>query len=191
MKKTILGLLCGVLIMGIATGCSNDSKKNNELSNNSSSEGSLNSKYQLKINGTELGFPFKLEKLLNIGLEISENDIEKIKNSTSEWERVSLVGDVFTVADFIIESNENINNAKVIGVAIPMHDVEKNYVLEFNGLKREVSTLHDVLEEFGDPEIPEEIDETLYIYSLSYDGGKLIFDFREGILTSMQYIGDK
>lgn len=190
MKKVIFGVLCGVLILSIATGCDNSNSENNNSLNNNSNESSSSSKYQLKINGTVLGFPFKLEKLLNMGLEISESDMEKLKNSSNEYEYVNLIGDVFTVADLFVVPNKNINDAMVIGIRMPEQEVEENYVLELNGLKRGKSTIDDVLNQFGNPEQPQEIDKTLYINTFSYNGGKLIFGFQEGVLISIQYLED-
>ena len=195
MKKIIIGLLVFCCLATCLTGCGNKettNDNNNDISTNVSEnndENTSNAEYFIKINNKKLDFPCKLDEFFDVGLKLNSSDESKLQNSSAEYEMVNLESDGLPVVQaFVKPGKENSKNLTVIGFAIPSY-VSEGFDMEFNGLIKGQSTIDDVLNEFGNPEIPEQIDKTQYINTLSYKGGKLIVSTEDNKFSAAQYIG--
>lgn len=195
MKKIIIGILVLCCFTVSLTGCGNEgnsNKNNNDQKANimdSETENSSKESYFIKINNKKIEFPCKLKKFTDIGLTLNSNDEILLQNSSAEYEMVNLESNGLPIIHvFIKPGKDDMTNLTVIGFSIPSY-VSDGFDIEFNGLIQGQSTLEDVLSEFGNPEIPEQIDKTQYINALSYKGGKLIVSTEDNKFSSAQYIG--
>ena len=196
MKKIIIGLLVLCCLATCLTGCGKNEDADTTKGNNDTSVSeSANNKetkgdFSVEINGKKINLPCKLADFKAVGLEISQDSENLLKSETTSHQRVSLVADYFEVMDiYVSTTKDNLSKAKVVGVSIP-NQIYDNWDIKFNNLVRGESTLDDVLQLFGDPELPEEIDESKFIYSLHYMNSDLIISIRDGKYASVQYKGD-
>lgn len=195
MKKIIMGILILCCFTVSLTGCADEgnlNKNNNDQKANimdSETENRSEESYFIKINNKKIEFPCKLKKITDIGLTLNSNDEIILQNSSAEYEMVNLESNGLPIIHvFVKPGKDDVTNLTVIGFSIPSY-VSDGFDIEFNGLIQGQSTLEDVLSEFGNPEIPEQIDKTQYINALSYKGGKLIVNTEDNKFSSAQYIG--
>lgn len=193
MKKLIVSILMICCLLSCMTACGDkENADNNDKTPNlsdSSAQENINSEYFIKINDKKIDFPCKLNKFTDIGLSLNTSDEVKLQNSSSEYEMINLESNGLPVIQaFVKPGKESAKKLTVIGFSIPSY-VSEGFKMEFNGLIKGESTLDDVLKEFGNPEIPEQIDKTQYIITLSYNGGKLIVSTEDNKFSSAQYIG--
>lgn len=195
MKKLIVCVLVLCCLAVCLTGCGNkenQNKDNNDKTSNvtdNTEQNNSNAEYFIKINNKKIEFPCKLNKFVDIGLSLNSSDEAKLQTSSAEYEIVNLESNGLPVIQaFVKPGKENAKNLTVIGFSIPSY-VSEGYDIEFNGLIKGQSTIDDILNEFGNPEIPEQIDKTQYINTLSYNGGKLIVSTEDNKFSAAQYIG--
>ena len=195
MKKIIVSILVLCCLCASLTGCGNKEMptgNNNDITTSitdNTEQNNSNAEYFIEINNKKIEFPCKLNKFIDIGLSLNSSDEVKLQTSSSEYEMVNLESNGLPVIQaFVKPGNESAAKLTVIGFSIPSY-VSEGYEMKFNGLIKGQSTIDDVLNEFGNPEIPEQIDKTQYINTLSYNGGKLIVSTEDNKFSAAQYIG--
>lgn len=196
MKKLIVCVLVLCCLAVCLTGCGKKEEADIKNDNNGTivSESEDNNKktsdFCVEINGKKINLPCKLDDFKDAGLELSADSENLLKSETTSQQRVSLEADGLEVMDiYVSTTKDNLNKAKVVGVSIP-NQIYDDWTIKFNNLVRGESTLDDVLQLFGNPELPEEIDESKFVYSLHYKNSSLIVHIKDSKYASVQYKGD-
>ena len=196
-KKLFLSLICGFLVLGLATGCGNSQTNSDGGINNNSNQNEEKQGYQVKVNNTEFYFPCKLEKFLNAGFSISEEERQRVLTTTEEHIYSQLdyhnkwLGGVFGV--YIKPNGSNIKDAVVLGVKMAT-ELENDLIYYIEGLEiSENTTVKDVINKLGQPEEPTTYDENAYILAFIYrkDNRQLTFSFVSGKLNSVYLFPEK
>lgn len=193
MKKLLIGLSCCLTILGLTTGCGSNKVNidTNTSSGNSSNEISDNKGYQMKINDNVFYFPFELEKLLNIGFSITEENKQRVLSTTEDYIYIGLdynnkwLGGTFGV--YIKPNGDDIKNAIVLGVKTASeHD--EDLICHIEGLEISYeTTVEDVVNKLGKPEEPKSYNDDDYILAFIYrkDNRQLTFSFISGELNAI------
>lgn len=192
-KKLFLSLICGNLILGLATGCGkNDLSMENkqEVGNNN---GDISA--TVEVNGTKLQIPCKIQDLKDAGFVLNLSDDEIDKQLKDSGKVFTGINDMMLVGDGVHIIGEDFNNAQVIGVSLAQTPIEtEKYTI--NGLQVGEATLQEVIDIFGQPTDPKEYepnDYTLFLNFGDYDyksfrGYELMMTFHSGTLIEFEYI---
>lgn len=199
MKKVIFGVLCGVLILSIATGCGSNKPTvdTNNGSNTGSNESTELKGYQIKINDTAFNFPCKFEKFMNAGYTMTQEDANRVLASTQDDEYVNIMDkndewqrDIFGI--YIRPNGNDIKDAIVEG-GIWRSSYDENFAYYLEGLELGEATVQDIINRLGKPEEPKSFDENEFLLTFIYNQNKqqTTLNIVDGKLNAVYIFGEK
>ena len=193
MKKILLSLMCGILVLGLATGCGNSQTNSNGSTNNNPNQNEEKNGYQVKVNNNEFYFPCKMEKILNAGFSITEENKKRVLETTDNHIYTQLdynnefLGGTFGV--YVKPNGSDIKDAIVLGV-IMRNELAENLAFYIEGLEVGKATLQEAVSKLGQPEEPETYNETDYLLTFTYSDRSLTLNFVDGILNAVYVLED-
>lgn len=190
MKKLIVCVLVLCCLAVCLTGCGknnstnvDNNNKDNSAIHNEDTTVESNDGYKVKVNDKTFTFPCDYKNIKNAGYTINADDEDKVLNSTSDYELINVIkNDQQAFGIYIVKNGSNIDKAQVLGVILRSNT---DNVFSINGLEIGKATVSDTVSTLGEPEEPQEYDETSYLLTFTYRQRKLTLNLIDGILDAV------
>ena len=200
--KRLLALilaLCCLAMFALASCSKNEGQNNGEQGNdgqketaNGDAEGGNDENaegYKFSIDGEVYALPNTIGRFLDSGYEFGENDRERILDTSDMQISVEMLKDGVRVCNlYVIKDGDNINDAKVLGVALD--EDSWGTPVAFENLEIGKATLEDVIDTLGEP--VNDYDETAAFTVLEFDVGEeadLSVNILTGTVSAIYYWG--